>query len=66
MRMRERERGLMFGPTGFWWGDLKERDHFEDLAVNGRIILNWVFKKWVVGVWTGLIWLRIATVGGLL
>jgi len=25
---------------GFGWGDLKERDHLEDLDVDGRIILN--------------------------
>jgi hypothetical protein len=32
--------------TGFWWGNMKERDHFEDLDVDGRIIQVWVFKKW--------------------
>jgi hypothetical protein len=25
---------------GFWWGNPKERDHFEDLDVDGRIILK--------------------------
>jgi hypothetical protein len=25
---------------GFWWGDLRERDHFQDLGVDGRIILK--------------------------
>jgi hypothetical protein len=24
----------------FWWGNLRERDHLEDLGVDGRIILN--------------------------
>jgi hypothetical protein len=30
---------------GFWWGNLKERDHLEDPSVNERIILRWIFKK---------------------
>jgi hypothetical protein len=27
-------------------------------------ILGWIFRKWDVGVWTGLSWLRIGTGGG--
>jgi hypothetical protein len=30
-------------------------------GADGRIILNWIFRKWVGGAWTGLIWLRIGT-----
>jgi len=40
-----------------------ERDHLEDPGVD-RIILRWIFRKWDVGAWTGLIWLRIGTGGG--
>ena len=30
-----------------------ERDHFEDARVDGRIILRWIFRKWVRrGGWT--------------
>jgi hypothetical protein len=50
--------------TGFWWRNLRERNHLEDSDVDGRIILRWIFRKWDVGVWIGLISLRIGTDGG--
>jgi hypothetical protein len=31
------------------WGKLRERAHFEDPGLDGRIILRWIFRKWDVG-----------------
>ena len=48
--------------TLFWLGNLRKRDHVEDLAIDGRII-RWIFRKWDGG--GGKIdWLRIGTGGG--
>jgi hypothetical protein len=32
--------------TDFWWGDLIESCHVEDLSVDRNIILKWIIKKW--------------------
>jgi len=41
--------------TGFWWGNLTERDHLEDPGVDGRIIIRWIFRNWDGGMgWIGL------------
>jgi len=53
------ERGELH--TGFWWGTLKERDHLEDLGLDGSIILKLIFKKWHSEVdvdWIYLAWDR--------
>jgi hypothetical protein len=51
---------------GYWCGNLRERDHLEDIGVDRRIILRWIIRKWDMAVWTELLWLRIGTGGGLL
>jgi hypothetical protein len=40
----------------FWWGNLKEGDHFRDPGLDGRIILKWIFRKWDVG---GVNWIEL-------
>jgi hypothetical protein len=40
------------------------RDHLEDLVVDERIVLRWIFKKWDGEARTGLFWLRIGAGGG--
>jgi len=42
--------------TGFWWRNLRERDHLEDPGVDGRIILRWIFRKW----YGGMDWIDLA------
>jgi hypothetical protein len=37
-----RERGMR---TKFWSANLKVRHHFEDLGVDGMIILHWILEK---------------------
>jgi hypothetical protein len=34
----------------FWWENRRERDHWGNPGVDGRIILGWIFRKWDVGV----------------
>ena len=52
------ERGIQ----GFGWVT-KGRNHLEDPGIDGRIILRWIFGSGMGGRWTGLIWLRLGTVG---
>ena len=45
--------------TGFWWGDVREGNDWEDLGIDGRTVSKWICREW-----TGLIWLRRGTGGG--
>ena len=49
--------------TGFWWGNLRGRDHLEDPGLDRRTILRWIFRKSEGEEWSGLIWLRRGTDG---
>jgi len=36
--------------TGFWWGNVREKDNLEELELDGKIILRLIIRKWDVGV----------------
>ena len=57
-------RTVMMRAAGFWWGNQRERDHWGDPDVDGRIILRYIFRKLEGVVGTGWSWLRIGTGGG--
>ena len=40
---------------GFWWGKTDVKIYLENLGVDGRIILEWILKKWNEEAWTGLL-----------
>jgi hypothetical protein len=33
-------------PTGFWWGNLRERYHLEDLSVDGMVLFKCILSKY--------------------
>jgi len=47
------------GCIGSCWGNRREKDQWGDLGVDG-----WISRGWDVGIWAGLGWTRIETVGG--
>jgi hypothetical protein len=52
--------------TGVWWKNLREREHLENVGINGTIIISNTFKNLDAEAWSGLIRLRRGTHGGLL
>jgi hypothetical protein len=50
--------------TGFWFENLREREHWGDPGANERIILRWIIRTWDVGEGTGSSWLRLGTGSG--
>jgi hypothetical protein len=43
---------------------MRERDHWKDPGVDGRIILRLIFRKWDVGACIGFSWSRKEQGGG--
>ena len=41
--------------TGFWWGNLKEIDHLEDLGLDDRFVPILIVEEEDGNAWTGLI-----------
>jgi len=49
--------------TGFWWGNLRERDHLGDPGVDG-VNIKMDLQEMGCRVWTGSSWLRLGRGGG--
>jgi hypothetical protein len=49
--------------TGFWWGNLKEREPLGDPDVDGDNI-KVDLQEMGYGIWSGSSWLKVGTGGG--
>ena len=52
--------------TGFWLGNVRERDHLEDPGVDGKDNIKMDLQEVGCRVWIGSSWLRLVTGGGYL
>jgi len=39
-------RGVTY--AGVWWGTLRKKDQFEDLGIDGSVMLKWILGAWKV------------------
>jgi hypothetical protein len=44
------------GAYKVWGGNLRERNHIEDPGIDGRIILRWIFRRGMEGMY----WIDLA------
>jgi hypothetical protein len=42
----------------FYWENLKRRDSLEEVCLDGRIILQWIFENWILRICADLNLLR--------
>ena len=56
--------GRVEANTGFWWGNLRERNHLAAPGVDGKNNIKMDLQEVGRGAWTGSSWLKTETVGG--
>jgi len=52
------------GCIGSWWWKRRKGDSWAEMESDARVFGGWISRRWDVGIWTGLGWPRVETVGG--